>query len=252
MTNCSDEYLTEISLECRGRLIRTFSEEITEFMYLLSKMRGTLQAFSAESAEQERMSARGFAHNLMHRGANTLMASFELALSGYQIEPPILFRNAIEVCALAWDIVGDKKIFASFQKDKKFHSADSINRIRKVNKFYAKLWDNLSQASVHISKKNHCPVMFRGAAGPLIPPYGFIPVGKEETSRYVVEFALMVAHACLHLAEVVFYPFISDPETTVETGVGLLSLSITERHQRFVASFEQTDLRLRSDPGFGR
>ncbi len=252
MINPPDEYLTEVSPECRGRLIRTFAEEITEFMYLIGKKRETLLAFATQSTAYERTSARGVAYGLMHKSANTLMASFELALSGYQLEPPILFRNAIEGCSVAWDIVGNKKVFENFQASKKFHSTDSINRIRKINKFYARLWDHLSQSSVHTSKKNSNPVMFRGPAGLVIPPYGFIPAGKEETSRYVVEFALMVAHACLHLTEVVFYPFVSDPETTAETGVGLVSLSITERHQRFVDSFEKTNLRLRANPGFGR
>jgi hypothetical protein len=45
MTNGSDEYLTEVSSECRGRLLRTFAEEITEFMNLMSKLRGTLLTF---------------------------------------------------------------------------------------------------------------------------------------------------------------------------------------------------------------
>lgn len=235
-----NEYLTKDGPECKRRLTHVYAKEVVEFNYLVRKQLDPLNAFSQKGEESEQVMGRAYAYGLMYKSANTLMAAMELALSGYRWEPPILHRNALEGCAVAWDLVFNEKSFQRWQNNKHFKSTDSVGRLFKVDEFYGWIWGRLSNMTVHTTKENARPPLFRTPRGLIYQPFGYIRQGEEEAARYTVESTIMAAHACLLLTEVVFEPFVTDPEATAKTNEGFATRKITERHQVFVDRFQET------------
>lgn len=245
------KYLEDSGPECRNRLAQTFAAEVVEFSYLTNKIWETLSSYEANRSGTAH-SARDVAYGLMTKGVNTMMAGFELALSGYYWEPPILFRNAVEGYAAAWDVAQNKKRFTLWQSNKTFKSADSISMLAKEDKIYGKLWGHLSNMNVHTMQANSSPAMFRLDGGPTFQVFGLVPRGKEETRRFTIEFSIFAAMVCLHLTEIVFFPFAFDPETLTKSDQdGFARRKVSERHRRFVDSFERTCRAMMNDPDSG-
>lgn len=237
-----DNYLTVFGPECKRRLTHTYGEEVAEFMFLITKMQETLAAYRAQRTAAEEKFAREPALCLMYKSANTLMASLELALSGYHWEPPILFRNALEGCAVAWDIVTNEKRFKLWETGKHFKSSDSVSQLQKVDWFYGEIWGFLSNTKVHITKKNCSPPLFATDTGPVFQLFGLVPEGMEEKKRNVVEASIMAAHTCLRLTEIVFFPFITNPETVkLDRGGQFVTSLVTDRYRRFDSFAKRRD-----------
>lgn len=248
MTEYIAEYLQESGPECKRRLTQTYAAEIIEFSILTNKMRETLAAYQANRSGSTH-TARDVAYGLMTKGVNTMMAGFELALSGYYWEPPILFRNAVEGCATAWDVAQNEKSFALWQSNKPFKSADSISMLAKEDKVYGKIWGHLSNMNVHTTQANSSPAMFLIDDTPTFQLFGLVPQDKEETRRFTIEFSIFASLVCLQLAEIVFFPFVTDPETLTKSGQGGFARNkVSERHRCFVDAFERTCRAMMNNP----
>lgn len=141
------KYLREMSPESRARVTTHFSKEVSEFAFLAAKITETLQHYHARNPQHDENNPKEVAFALMTKGANTLMAGFELVLTGYMWEPPILFRSALEGFAVAWDVVHNDPRFAAWKASKKFDSTDSISNLKKaiepIGKMYGLLSNNV-------------------------------------------------------------------------------------------------------------
>lgn len=249
MINKIADYLNDSGPECKKRLMAHYAEEVAEFSHLLSKQQETLAEYSVRRSVSSPLAQREVAFGLMVKSANTLMAGFEIALSGYYWESPILFRNAVEGCATAWDLVHNETSYATWQGKKLFKSAESVARLAKEDAVYGRFWGNLSNSNVHTNQGNSSPAQLLIDGVPKMQTFGLVPNGKEESRRFNIEFALLCAHVCLQLTEVVFFPFISQAETVTKAdNEDFVRVVTSARHRRFVDSFEQTCKRMIDAP----
>jgi hypothetical protein len=152
------KYLIELAPESKARLTNHFSIEVEEFSTLVSKTIATLQNYHRVNPVYRDDDPKLAAYSLMTRGANTIMAAFELALSGYVWEPSILFRNALEAFASAWDVVHNPKRFEVWKSQEKFRSTDSISNLKKAIEPIGKMYGFLSNMYVHINPVNYLKV----------------------------------------------------------------------------------------------
>jgi hypothetical protein len=151
------KYITELAPESKARVTRYFSAEVEEFSILVGNMIATLQNYHRLNPTYQDDDPKVAAYSLMTKGANTIMAAFELALSGYLWEPPIIFRNALEGFASAWDVVHSPKRYELWKGNKKFSSTDSISNLKKAIKPTGKMYGFLSNMYAHISPVNASP-----------------------------------------------------------------------------------------------
>lgn len=86
------KYLNELSADSKKRVTDYFKEEVEEFSLLISKIIIPLQNYISLNQATGKDDPELNAYGLMTKGANTLMASFELALNGYFWEPPNLLK----------------------------------------------------------------------------------------------------------------------------------------------------------------
>lgn len=119
------KYLNELTVDSKKRGTDYFKEEVEEFSLLLSKIISPLQNYNSIIKTPKKDDPKFIGYGLMTKGANTLMAGFELSLNGYLWEPPILLRNALEVFASAWDIIHNPKRLELWQDHKSFKSTGS-------------------------------------------------------------------------------------------------------------------------------
>lgn len=242
MRTKTEHYLFENGNECRQRISQAYPLEIASFIHLIDLLRTTLAEFLYNKTTEHPPEAHIIASGIMLKSANTLMAGFELCLSGYHYEPPILFRSAVEGCAAAWDIVTNEHTLRMWQGKKMFKSCDSIARLNKIDPFYGKWWGLQSNSNVHTTQINGTPTIFYTPDQKMeFQMFGFVPTGKEESKRYVIESAIVAALACLHLVERVFFEYLSEPPETVVIGQdGKLYKKVTEQHEQYIVAFQKT------------
>lgn len=238
MIDTAKQYLTELSTDSKRRGLDRFSSEVGEFSTLLGKMSRTLQTFHGQAGDSA-SPAKLVAFGLMKKAANTLMAGFELALTGYRWEPSTLYRAALEGCAVAWDVVHNSDRFDQWEADesKKFDSTHSITRVKEVTPIFGPMYGLLSKMNTHTSPINSSPNMFPGIDGkePTFQLYGFTPVGREGARSSEIYFSLFVAFICLQLTELVFHQYASDLETVQRIpGELRMKTKVSERHRAFV------------------
>jgi hypothetical protein len=73
----------------KARVTKHFLEEVDEFCTLISHIIVTLQNYYSLNPIYHCDKPKPVAYGIMTKGANTLMAAFELVLGGYLWEPPI-------------------------------------------------------------------------------------------------------------------------------------------------------------------
>lgn len=193
-----------------------------------------LERFNAAKPQYEKDSPYHAAFGLMAKGANTLGAAFELALSGYLWEPPALLRVALETFAVAWDMVHNPKRFHAWKVDKKFDSTLSISNAKEVNDAIGKLNGLLSKMNIHISPLNSSPAMFQ-TDQPKFQLFGLIQPGKENIRQPEIYLSLFVTFICLQLTELTYYQYAEHLETIhiLPDGTGAQN-RISETHIVFV------------------
>lgn len=235
MKNTALKYICELAPESKARLTIHFANEVEEISILTAKAMETLQNYHRINPEHDGNKPKQVAFGLMTKGTNTLMAAFELSLSGYLWEPSILLRNALEVFATAWDIVNNKSRFELWKTERKFDSSDSITNVKKVIEPIGKLYGHLSKMNVHTSHLNSSPSMVVTADEPKFQFFGFVSAGKESIRRSEIHLSLFVTYICLQLAELVFYQYSSELETIEKIpGTDMARTIVSERHRKVV------------------
>jgi len=228
-------YIDELSMESRRRVSRNFEQETGEFAFLLAKLVGTLQRYHASHPLHESDNPKQVAFALMTKGANTLMASFELVLTGYMGESEILLRSSLERFAVAWDVVHNAERFRAWKDGKKFDSSDSISGLKKEVEPVGKLYGYLSNIHVHTTPKNSSPSMLWDGDTQKFQFFGFLSPGKEHLLKGQIYFALFCAYVLLHLTELVFHSYCDDLETIEKiAGEDRVRTVVSERHRQFV------------------
>lgn len=243
------EYVSHLSPESRARVAKYFSKEVEEFSILVAKIIETLKRYHVQNPAHDDGNPKEVAFGLMTKGANTLMAGFELALSGYKWEPGILFRNALEGFAVAWDLVHNEERFALWRDRKKFHSTDSISNLKKAIEPVGKMYGLLSKMHVHTQPINSSPSILFDDGEIMFQFFGLLGPGKEYLRKAEVCFALFSAYVCLQLTELVFYTY-GAPLETIERipGTDTVRTVVSARHRPFVdAMLEQYRL-MANDP----
>lgn len=234
------KYLRELSAEVKARITNYFSSEVEEFSFLTEKMIETLQRYHSQNPIFDQLDSKHVAFGLMTKGANTLMAGFEIVLTGYMWEPPILFRSALEGFATAWDIVNNEARFATWKADKKFDSTDSISNLKKAIEPVGKMYGLLSNMNVHTSPLNSSPAMLVSESGPKFQFFGLTPIGKENVRKGEIYFALLTAYVCLQLTELIFHNYSPGLETIEKIhGTDSARLKVSARHRKFVDAATQ-------------
>lgn len=246
MTDATTQYLRSLSAVSRVRVTSHFSVEVDEFALLVSKLTETLQRYHAINPEHDPDNPKEVAFALMTKNANTLMAGFELVLTGYMCEPPILFRSALEGFAVAWDLVHNESRFAVWKAEKKFESTVSISNLKKAIEPTGEMYGFLSNMYVHTGPLNSSPPMFINNGEHTFQFFGLLPSGKEHLRKGQVCFALLSAHVCLQLTELVFHNYSSCLETIEYiSGSDSVRTTVSNRHRPFVdASIEHFRLML--------
>lgn len=235
MKKAIHKYITELATESRCRLISHFEEEVEEFSFLLGQTITTLQNYNKTNAQTPDKNPKSEAYNIMLKGTNALMAGFELNIGGYLWEPPILFRNALEGFASAWDIVHNPKRFELWEKEKKFNSTASISNLKKAIEPVGQMYGFLSNMYTHLSPINATPPLIESNGVPKLQFFGQIPVGKENIRVGEVHFALMVAYICLQLTELTFHQYSPELETIEKIpGKDFVKVKVSDRHRKFV------------------
>ncbi len=229
------KYLTELAPDSKRRLTSHFAEEVEEFSFLLAQTIATLQNYRKLNPTTANDDPNAVAYGIMTKSANTIMAGFELALGGYLWEPPILFRNALEGFASAWDIVHNPKRFELWKKGKNYNSTDSISNLKKAIEPVGKLYGFLSNMYAHINPMNASPSFVVSEGEPKLQFFGLLRPGKESIRVGGVYFALLAAYVCLQLAELTFHQYSPALETIEKIpGTEYVKTRVSDRHRKFV------------------
>jgi len=243
------KYVRELSPESRARVAAHFSKEVDEFAFLVAKLTETLQRYHARNPKHDESNPKEVAFALMTKGANTLMAGFEVVLTGYMWEPPILFRSALEGFAVAWDLVHNGPRFVTWKAGKKFDSTDSISNLKKTIEPVGKMYGFLSNMHVHTGPLNSSPPMFLVGEEQKFQFFGLLSPGKEHLRKGEVYFALLTAHVCLQLTELVFHEYSSGLETIEKIpGTDLVRTTVSQRHRPFVEASKEHFKLMSQDP----
>lgn len=226
------KYVRTLSPEARSRVLAFFAKETDEFAHLVFRIIETLQRYNERNKRHDENNPKEIAFSLMTKGANTLMAGFELAIGGYMWEPPILFRSALEGFAVAWDIVHNSARFELWRKRKAFHSTGSISNLKEAIEPVGKMYGYLSNMHVHTGPINSSPPM---TSAEKFQFFGLLPAGSEDLRKGEVFFALLTAHVCLQLTELVFHSYAAELETIRRVpGTDTVKTVVSERHRPFV------------------
>lgn len=229
------EYLKELSADSRKRVADYFKEEVGEFSLLISKIIIPLQNYISLNQATGKDDPELNAYGLMTKGANTLMASFELSLNGYFWEPPILLRNALEGFATAWDILHNPERLESWKDHKNFKSTVSITNAKEINPAIGPFYGLLSNIYTHTSQLNASPSFVLVDGTPELQFFGLIRNGKEKIRQSEIYLCLIITFMCLQMAELCFHRYSTEHETIEKIpGKLYVKMKVTERHQRFV------------------
>jgi hypothetical protein len=228
-------YLRELSPESRTRLLSTYAAEVQEFAHLSFRIVETLQLYHAQNKSHDPTEPKQAAFSLMTKGANGLMAGFELAIGGYRWEPAVVYRSVFEAFAVAWDIVHNPDRFALWRAGKNFGSTDSISRLKKEVEPAGQLYGYLSNMYVHTAPINSSPVMWKTGDELKFQFFGLVPEGRESVRKSEVMFSLLMGHVCLQLTELVFHNYATELETIEKIpGTDTVRTVVSQRHRPFV------------------
>jgi hypothetical protein len=243
-------YLRQLGPESKARVTDYFVAEVEEMSLLAGRLIETLQNYHRRNALHDPESPKQVAFGLMTKGANTLMAAFELSLSGYLWEPSILSRSALEGFATAWDLVHNGSRFQLWKTKRKFDSSDSITNVKEAIDEIGKLYGHLSNFSVHTNPLNSSPSMVMVEDQPKFQLFGLVTPGRESIRRTEVLWSLFVTYVCLQLTELVFYQYATELETIEEIpGKNMVRTRVSERHKKMVEAMKAHLAQLATDGG---
>ncbi len=229
------KYLNELTADSKKRVTDFFKEEIEEFSLLISKIIIPLQHYNSLNKAPDKDDPKFIGYGLMTKGANTLMAGFELSLNGYFWEPPILLRNVLEGFASAWDIIHNPKRMELWKDHKSFKSTVSITNAKEINPVIGPFYGLLSNIYTHTSQLNASPSVVLVEDDPKLQFFGFIRNGKENIRQSEIYLCLIITFMCLQMTELCFHQYSKEHETIEKVpGEPYFNMKVTERHKKFV------------------
>jgi hypothetical protein len=172
----------------------------------------------------------------MTKSANSLMAAFEIVLTGYLWESKVLFRNALEGFATAWDIVQNEARFILWSKNNnKFHSTDSVSNLKKEIEPFGKMYGFLSNMYVHTNPVNASPSYLVIDGEPKLQFFGLIRQGKETIRKSEIYSSILMAYVSLQIVEITFHKYSNHLETIeIIPDTEIARVKVSERHAKFV------------------
>lgn len=228
-------YLNELTADSKKRVTDYFKEEVDEFSLLISKIIIPLNNYISIIEAPEKDDPKFIGYGLMTKGANTLMAGFELSLNGYLWEPPILLRNALEGFASAWDIVHNPKRLELWKDNRSFKSSGSITNAKEIIPVIGSFYGLLSNMYTHITQLNASPSFVLVDDNPKLQFFGLIRNGKEKIRQGEIYLCLIITFMCLQMAELCFHQYLNEFETIEKIpGKLYVKIKVTERHKKFV------------------
>jgi hypothetical protein len=249
MQDTTLNYLRQLAPDSAARLTVHFSAEVEEMSLLLSRAMEALQNFHKVNTELDPEDPKQVAFGLMTKGTNTLMAAFQLSLSGYLWEPRILLRSALEGFATSWDLVYNPNRFEQWKGNSKFESTHSITKVKEVSEDIGRLYGYLSTFSVHTSPINSSPSMVVADREAKFQLFGLVSPGKEDIRRTEVYLSLFVCYVCLQLTELVFHQYAIELETIeMIPGQDSARTKVSARHRGIVDAMKTHFSRIASDP----
>ena len=243
------KYLRELAPESKARLTAYFTEEVEEMSILTGRAIETLQNYHRTHLQHDENNPKQVAFGLMTKGTNTLMAAFELSLSGYLWEPSILLRSALEGFATAWDIVHNESRFALWKGQRKFDSSDRITNVKEAVEAIGPLYGHISKMNVHTNPLNSSPSMVLTEDRRKFQFFGFVSAGKEPIRKTEILLCLFVAYISLQLAELRFHQYASELETIEKIpGTDMVRTIVSERHRKIVDAMKAHFSQIAKDP----
>jgi hypothetical protein len=249
MQDTALNYLRQLGPNSTARLTVYFAAEVEEMSLLVSRAMEALQNYHKINPQHDPENPMQVAFGLMTKGVNTLMAAFQLSLSGYLWEPSILLRSALEGFATAWDLVHNLARFEQWKTNRKFDSTYSISSVKEVSEEIGKLYGLLSKVNVHTSPLNSSPSMVVADGEPVFQFFGLVSPGKEEIRNTEIYLSLFVSYVCLQLTELVFHQYADELETIERIpGKDLVRTKVSERHRGIVDAMKAHFSRIAADP----
>ena len=242
-------YVRSLAPDSTARLTVHFAAEVEEMSFLVSRAMEALQNHHKTNPQHDPENSKQVAFGLMRKGVNTLMAAFQLSLSGYLWEPSMLLRSALEGFATAWDLVHQPARFEQWKANRKFDSTLSISNVKEVSEEIGKLYGHLSKDNVHTSPLNSSPSMVVADGEPEFQFFGLVSPGKEEIRKTEIYLSLFVSYVCLQLTELVFHQYAVELETIEKIpGKDLVRTKVSERHRIIVDGMKAHFSRVAADP----
>lgn len=249
MQDTTLDYLRKLAPDSTARLTVHFAAEVEEMSLLVSRAMEALQNYHMANPEHDPENPKQVAFGLMTKGVNTLMAAFQLSLSGYLWEPSILLRSALEGFATAWDLVHNPARFEQWKANRKFDSTYSISSVKEVSEEIGKLYGHLSKVSVHTSPLNSSPSMVVAEGQPKFQFFGLVSSGKEAIRKTEIYLSLFVSYVCLQLTELVFHQYAAELETIERIpGENMVRTKVSARHRAIVDAMNAHFSRIAADP----
>ncbi len=240
MQDTALNYLRQLAPDSTARLTAYFAAEVEEMSLLVSRAMETLQNYYRTNPQQDPENPKQVAFGLMTKGTNTLMAAFQLSLSGYLWEPSILLRSSLEGFSTAWDLVHNPARFEQWKANRKFDSTYSISNVKEVCEEIGKLYGYLSKFSVHTSALNSSPSMVVTDGEPKFQFFGLVAPGKEAIRKTEIYLSLFVSYVCLQLTELSFHQYAVELETIERIqGADLMRTKVSERHRVIVDAMKE-------------
>ncbi|MFT3821925.1 MAG: hypothetical protein QM750_30635 [Rubrivivax sp.] len=249
MRNTALNYLRQLGSDSTTRLTAHFATEVEEMSILASRAMEALQNYHRFNLQHDPNNPRQVAFGLMSKGVNTLMAAFQLALSGYRWEPSILLRSALEGFSTAWDLVHNPARFEQWKTSRKFESTHSISAAKEAIGEIGKLYGHLSTINVHTSPLNSSPSMVLVDGEPKFQFFGLVSPGKEAIRNTEIYLTLFASYICLQLTELVFHQYAIELETIeIDLEKNLARTKVSQRHRTIVDAMEVHFARIAVDP----
>ena len=249
MQDTALNYLRRLAPDSAARLTVHFAAEVEEMSLLVSRAMEALQNYHKTNPQHDPENPKQVAFGLMTKGVNTLMAAFQLSLSGYLWEPSMLLRSALEGFATAWDLVHNPARFEQWKANSKFDSTYSISSVKEVSEEIGKLYGHLSKVNVHTSPLNSSPSMVVADGEPKFQFFGLVSPGEEEIRKTEIYWSLFVSYVCLQLTELVFHQYAVELETIEKIpGKDLVRTKVSERHRVIVDGMKAHFSRIVADP----
>jgi hypothetical protein len=165
----------------------------------------------------------------------SLIGALELIRNGYRLQPGLLLRNSIEICATVLDIFMDKDRYSEYI-NRQLKSNKSITRASKAVSLLGKMYGLFSDMYVHINDLHSSDMRISGYSDP-----------KEVPLAMNLFFSHMVLWVLLLVTELVFFDVVRTPRYWVQNEDKTYTYSATKSEKSWISSFYQPLQRIQKE-----